>query len=239
MKSIIDIITSIDTHSPNLNPTVIYNEGWMTRLLVNQSLKEKTIFSGLDFGEITNWTSEALISSPFVRAPKFREGYTHADIALGDFEADYKNRGEIIIHDTAKVFGIIEAKMGSNLSKRTTHFDNYNQASRNLACICSQTYNKNCKIFFIVAAPRPKFKEHEIEKQIDLKSMIQQIRNRFNVYSDDFKSKQNMELIIAKAESCLVQTISFEEWIEAIVTPDSKQFLQDFYNKAKAWNRIK
>ncbi len=239
MKSIIDIISSIETNSPNLNPTVIYNEGWMTRILVNQSLKEKTKLPGLDFGEIINWTSEALISSPFVQAPKFKEGYTHADIALGHFKVDYQNRGEIIINDSAKVFGIIEAKMGSNLSQRTKHFDNYNQASRNLACICNQTYNKNCKIFFIVAAPSTKLIEHEIEKQIDLNNMIQQIRNRFNVYSDDYKSKQNMDLIIAKAESCLVQTISFENWIERIVTPDSKTYLQDFYDKAKKWNRIK
>ena len=239
MQNIIDIIKSIDSDFPNVNPTEIYNEGWMTRLLINQSIKEKTKLNGLDFSKISNWTSEALISSPFVQAYQHREGYTHADMALGDFAVDYEKRGEIIISDSAKIFGIIEAKMGSDLSKGTKHFSDYNQASRNLACISSQTYDKNCEIFFIVVAPQIKLVEHEIDKQIDLQSMIHQIKERFKEYSDSFKSAQNMDLILSKAETCTVKAWSYEEWIKAIVSSDSKEFLSDFYRKAKKWNRIR
>ena len=35
------IIDSIDQEQPNLNPTQIYNEGWMTRLLVKFSIEDK------------------------------------------------------------------------------------------------------------------------------------------------------------------------------------------------------
>ena len=239
MQSIIEIIKSIDTDFPNVNPTELYNEGWMTRLLTSQSFNEKTKLEGLDFGKIINWTSEALISSPFVKAVESREGYTHADIALGDFKVDYEKRGEIIILDKAKIFGIIEAKMGSNLSKGTKHFSDYNQASRNLACICSQTYNKECEIFFIVVAPHKQLLKHKIEKQINLQFMIQQIKERFKNYLESFKSSQNMNLILSKAETCVVRALSYEEWIEAIVNSDSKDFIKDFYMKAKKWNRIK
>lgn len=238
MKSIIDIISTIDTGFPNINPTIIYNEGWMSRLLVNQSLKERTQLKGIDFGEIVHWTSEALIASPFTSAETFREGYTHADIALGDFEVDYVKRGEISIPNSANIFGIIEAKMGSNLSQGTTHFKNYNQASRNLACICSQTFGIDCKIFFVVVAPKIKLINHAIAKQIELDYMIQQILNRFGVYSDRFKSEHHMEQIIEKARTCYVLSISYEEWIEAIIDSEAKGFIMNFYDKAKKWNRI-
>jgi hypothetical protein len=240
MQNIIDIINSIDSEFSNINPTLIYNEGWMTRLLVRQSLKEKIKLKSLNFGDISNWTSEALISSPFIKAKTYREGYTHADIALGDFNVNYENRGEIIISDNAKIFGIIEAKMGSDLSKKTANTINYNQASRNLACIASKTYNKkDCSIFFSVVAPEVKLKEYKIDIQIDLKTMIQEIKYRFNPYENDFKSSQNMDSLIYKAETCDVWAMSYEEWIDCLANSEEKEYLIDFYEKAKKWNRIK
>jgi len=41
MKSIVDIIKTIDTENPGINPTVIYNEGWMTRF-TNQYKKKSS-----------------------------------------------------------------------------------------------------------------------------------------------------------------------------------------------------
>jgi len=240
MKHISDIIKSIDSDFPNVNPTNIYNEGWMTRLLISQSLKEKTKLKGFDFSKISNWTSEALISSPFIKADQYPEGHTHADIALGDFNVDFEKSGKIFIPDNAKIFGIIEAKMGSILSKGTKHFKDYNQASRNLACISSQTYNnKECEIFFIVVAPEIILLKNKIEKQIDLQNMIVQIKERFREYSDSFKLSRNMDSIISKAETCTVKSWSYEDWIDAIENPDSKEYLSSFYGKAKKWNRIK
>lgn len=239
MQDFIDVINSIDSNFPKVNPTVIYNEGWMTRILVNQSIKEKTILKGLDFGRIANWTSEALISSPFISADKSREGYTHADIALGDFKVNYESRGEILILDNAKIFGIIEAKMSSSLSRGTKNAVNYNQASRNLVCMASLTYNKDCDIFFSVVAPETKLKEHDIDKQIDLENMIQQIKSRFVEYSDEFKSNRKMDLIISKARTCKVWSMSYEEWIESLIDAKSKVYLKEFYMKAKKWNRLR
>jgi len=86
MKDVIEIIQSIDTDTIHLNPTTFYNKGWMIRLLVKKSIEEKKTVGTINFADISNWTSEGLISSPFVSAPFNREGYTHADIALGDFK---------------------------------------------------------------------------------------------------------------------------------------------------------
>ena len=230
MKNLLEIINTLDSNKPNINPTEIYNEGWMTRLLVYESIIEKIKLRDIDFKSISYWTSEALISSPFVKTKKYKEGYTHADMALGDFSVDFTERGEIKISKSAKVFGIIEAKMGSNLSPGTTHFKDYNQASRNLACIAYNTRNIKCEIFFYVVAPEKKLIEHEIKKQIDLKTMLDQISFRFKEYSEEFKKEQQMDLIISKARQCKVQTISYEEWLEKFTDYNYPQNLDNRYS---------
>lgn len=233
------IIDRIDSKFSHINPTQIYNEGWLTRLLTSQSVIEKTKLNEIDFGEIKNWTSEALISSPFIKVTEFKEGYTHPDIALGDFVVDYEKRGEIILSNNAKLFGVIEAKMQSDLAIRTKNFKNYNQVTRSIVCICNQTYNiDNCNIFFTVVAPKCKIKSNKITNQLNHDTIINQIEERFNVYSKNSETYKIKNLIISKAESCVVIAINYEDWIESIVDNDSKVFLNHFYNRTKKWNKI-
>ncbi|MGZ2371544.1 hypothetical protein ACXR6G_17320 [Ancylomarina sp. YFZ004] len=233
-----DIISTIDISTenntiPNINPTEIYNEGWMTRLLVYTSIKQGLkINDCLDFTNLTQWSSEGLISSQFVNANKNREGYTHADMTLGDFEIDYSKRGQITVCDNAKIFGIIEAKMGSNLSQGTTHAKDYNQASRNLACISYNT-KKSCKTFFSVLAPKSMIKHHSIVKQTDGVEMITQIKNRYTLSDMIIDSD-----LIDRCNNCEIIVYSYEEWIELIDSPD-KEYVQRFYDNCKKWNKIK
>ena len=242
MNSIIEIIKSIDSPAPGINPTEIYNEGWMTRLLVYYSIQDKLTINSIDFSKITNWCSEAVISSPFLqryRGDKLAEGFTHADMTIGDFTVDFVNRGEIKIKKTAKLFGIIEAKMGSNLSKGTKNAPDYNQASRNLACIASKTFHiENCKTFFSIAAPENRIEYHEIRKQIDLQNIISQIEKRFHEYPSSFRQEKNMDRILKKAAKTEIWHISYEEWIKRFTKPESISQLSDFYEKAKKWNRL-
>ena len=118
-----DKISALNYLSEGINPTIIYNEGWMIRLLVIESMIEKLKINKVDFGLLArkNWSSEALITSPFVETKENREGYTHADIILGDFSVNYNERGDVKLNDSPDVLGIIEAKMGSNLSQGTSN----------------------------------------------------------------------------------------------------------------------
>lgn len=231
MQTIIDVIKSIESNNSNINPTQIYNEGWMTRILMIQSIKEKIIFKDINFANI-NWTSEALISSPFINTKLNREGYTHADIAFGDFKVDFKESGKITILDNAKIFGIIEAKMKSGLSKETKNFKKYNQASRSLLCIGKNTYDKNCKTFLIIVVPLCRLEK--IKKDTNLEILHSQIDNRYIEHIDDIYSRE----IIKKAKNCKIMVWSYEEWIEAIADSDSKKYLNDFYKKTLIWNRL-
>ncbi len=237
MQSIIDIIKTVESKNSNINPTIIYNGGWMLRLLIQQSITVHLIVHGLDFSKIKNWTSEALISSPFIFAKDRREGYTHADAALGDFEVDYSKRGEIIVAKNASIFGIIEAKMGSNLSQGTTHAKNYNQASRNITCIAHNTrcYSA-CETFFFIAAPSEQLLKYKIQKQLD--KSIDQIEHRFLAYLEDDSVTDNMDTILYIADKMSKKVISFEEWLGAIQDQNAKEDLQDFYCECLKWNKV-
>ncbi|NME70942.1 hypothetical protein [Flammeovirga aprica] len=232
-KATVNSISSTST-IPFVNPTEIYNEGWMTRFLVHYSLQQKIkIGSLIDFGKIKNATSEGLISSPFVKAEINREGYTHADMALGDFSVNYEERGEITVEKNASIFGIIEAKMKSNLSKGTTHAPDYNQASRNIVCIAHNTPREDCDTFFIVVAPEKMIKHHQTKEQLKASVVNSQIENRFEISELDVD-----EQIMQSVSRCKTAVLSYEEWIEYFKDKDLKDELGAFYKECLKWNRV-
>ena len=242
MKEISQIIRTIETSNSNVNPTEICNEGWMTRLLVYYSIQEKIKVKEIDFKSIKNWTSEALLSSPFVKVSSNREGYTHTDMALGDFIVDYEKRGQIMVNPDAKQFGVIEAKMKSPLSRRTSNAKDYNQASRNITCIAHNT-NFDCKTFFYVALPETKLPKKNragfsISDFIAKDEIKKQIKDRLSPYSTNGIDKINDVDIIAKVEKCTVGIITYEEWIELFNDTKIKETLNVFYDNCKKWNKL-
>lgn len=238
MKRILGIIQSINSgKTPKINPTIIFNEGWMTRLLVELSIQRGLKVNKFDFSQFKNWTSEALISSPFIQAPHTKEGYTHVDIAIGDFIIDYKTRGELQIDSTAENFGIIEAKMRSNLSQATKNASYYNQATRNIVCIAKNTLDIDCKTFFAVAAPKKIIKSYKFDNQIELGNVLDQLNIRFSGYDNQFRDLSREKEINNKIKSMTIFTISYEEWIDAFSGKHKKE-LESFYKKTLLWNRL-
>jgi hypothetical protein len=261
MKVLFEIIQTISKGGAKVNPTEIYNEGWMTRLLIHCSVREKLTLRNeegedmIDFGSISNWTSEALISSPFVKAKNKREGYTHADMVLGDFKVNFQkgsqddstkgeNKGLIKVDPKANIFGIIEAKMGSPLSKGTKHAENYNQAVRTVACIIYNTINySNCDTFFYVVAPKEKIftkkeAKREWTKMLEIDNIKENLKDRFNIHNNKNDKIENEKLIIERTSNCRVGVISYEYWIEQITNKKAKKELETFYEDCKKWNKI-
>lgn len=242
MIEILEIIKTIETSNVNVNPTQIYNEGWMTRLLVYYSIKEKIYLKEIDFSLIKNWTSEGLLSSPFVKANIYREGYTHADIVLGDFIVNYEDGGLINVLPEAKYFGVIEAKMKSPLSKGTSNALDYNQASRNVTCIANNT-NLDCTTFFYVVRPKPKlYVKGRVPKCLSVNvnnvKINEEIRGRFLHHNSKNESIDNENDIIKKADKCIVGIITYEEWIELFKNDDIREILEKFYKNCIKWNKL-
>lgn len=241
IQTIANILNRCHNSTTNISPTILYNEGWMTRLLVSVSIDAKVYIQNIDFGKIQNWYSEGLLSSPFLartRTDTLAEGYTHADMALGDFAVDSSNRGDISIKGSDGIFGVIEAKMGSKLSAGTKNAPSYNQASRNLACIAFNTLSKNHDIFFFVVAPERKIEEHEIKKQVNLKVMLDQIANRFDSYDQNSSVYPLKQKVLERASACTCSVISYESWLDTLTNHSVFSSLVEFKDRCYAFNRI-
>ena len=117
-------------------PTEVYNEGNLLALVLD-ALDRSDAPHPLAPMAGARWYREALLASPF--APRFRgdplgEGWTHADAVVGHF-AVRAGRGDLQPHADARQLVVIEAKLGSPLSKGTTRAPTYDQAARNVACL--------------------------------------------------------------------------------------------------------
>lgn len=213
----------------------------MTRLLVECSIEEKISLENIDFGRINNWYSEGLLSSPFlarIRGDCLAEGYTHTDIALGDFFVDSAKRGDISIKGHDGIFGVIEAKLGSRLSVGTKNAPSYNQASRNLACIAFNTRSTTHKIFFAVVAPEKKIDEHGIREQVSLHVMLNQIADRFDSYNHDSDVYAMKDQVIGRAKECMCGVISYETWLDKLSYHSDHSSLMEFKEQCYRFNRI-
>lgn len=241
IENVSAILSRCSTAGTNISPTILYNEGWMTRLLVEVSIDAQLKLADIDFDNIGYWYSEGLLSSPFLarsRQDNLAEGYTHADMALGDFRVDSANRGDITIEGASGVFGVIEAKMGSQLSAGTKNAVEYDQASRNLACIAFNTLSTEYRIFFGVVAPRKKIEENEMDLQVSVSRMVEKIARRFDMYDVDSEVHALKERVLDRAQRCSCFVISYESWIDALANHNAHADLEDFKNQCYRFNRI-
>ena len=137
---ILQLLKNADQPGSNIPPTLLYNEGWMLRIILQEIKNKKIIHSDLSFQDNNvDWFSEALLPSPFkarTRGDKHSETWTHADGVVGKFNiGGQKNKGGLALKDSCDFFYVTEAKMYSKLSAGTTNSKNYNQAARYVACI--------------------------------------------------------------------------------------------------------
>jgi len=227
MKDLMDSI--LNSKVENINPTIIYNEGWMVHLLVYYSIKYGIAINDLKFDEINNWTSESLISSPFIKVKDNPEGYTHVDIAFGDFTVDFESRGEIKINEVPKTFGIIEAKMG------TKNATEYNQAIRNIACMLHNIKDDDCEIYFWVVAPQKTIDKYGFKYQIARDKVVKQLEERFKLSKVDDSNFNKMKNRIENKIN--IKLVTYEEWIEEF-DGEIKGKLSKFYENCKKFNRI-
>jgi hypothetical protein len=242
IETVSKILEKCNTNERNISPTLLYNEGWMIRLLVSASVDFNIRLEHIDFGKIKHWYSEGLLSSPFspeARSDKRAEGFTHADMALGDFSIKAEDRGDISVDSSDGVFGVIEAKMGSKLSLGTKNAPNYNQASRNLACIAFNTLETKHDIFFSVVAPKAKIEEHGIRDIVNIPFMLKQITDRFDSYDKSSKAYSYRDQVLARAKQCKCMVISYESWIEEFTDTDVRTKLEKFLEFCYEYNRIK
>ena len=119
-------------------PTELYNEGWLLRVALDWFSTDGPSESQFSLSPGATWYSEGRLASRFLArssSDKKAEGFTHADGTIGHFSVSPGESSEIVPTADATQLVVIEAKLGSPLSPRTTNAPGYDQAARTAACL--------------------------------------------------------------------------------------------------------
>jgi hypothetical protein len=187
-EHILQMMNKLDTGQPNMPPTLLYNEGWLLRIILDWYSKSQSDKNLINFFPGAKWYSEGLLSSIFLpnrRGDRVGEAYTRADGVLGHFSVGNAGKGDIILANPYRQFVVIEAKLFSKIASGTKNAPGYNQVARNIACmanvIYSATNSNNAEITglkdlgFYLLAPDAQLKEDISFIKYTEKSFIKQV----------------------------------------------------------------
>jgi hypothetical protein len=162
LNRVFRILESAGTSDSPILPTLLYEEGWLLRLVLSIAAE------GVDclpfrFAAESRWFSEPRLYSAFL--PRFQgdpvaETHSHADGAVGHISVGLDSRSGLTLSACGSQFAIIEAKINSPLSAGTTRAKYFDQAARNVACMaetirrCGQPLDRWESVGFYVFAPQ-------------------------------------------------------------------------------------
>jgi len=251
IERISKLLESAHTDAAVFPPTILYNEGWMLRIVLSlQSEGIKCL--PINFQPGAKWFSEALIDSPFL--PRFRgaplaEGLTHLDGAIGHFDIRPGTKTGIVLRTDSTQFVAIEAKMFSPLSKGTKNAPNYDQAARIVACIAWEISNLSRtprrlasaeefeSLGFYVIAPREQIREDVFSSQVSKSSIKRKVEHRIDAYSDDPLMRPILKVwyddsFIPTLERIDIRCVPWETVMDKI----DETAIQNFYTRCLKFN---
>lgn len=235
--------------SENQPKTLIYNEGWMLRLIL-QAAQEGYLPDY--FPEKIKWFAEGQLRSPFGRKKGTPyEKNTHADGVVGDITTDNETKSAIELDSNAKHFCVYEAKMFSGLSPGTKNAPGYNQAARTIACMAhtlekaEQFPHELETVGFFVIAPQAQIKKGIFDDAIDPDSIREAVDNRIAQFSDDahkvleeWQRKWFEPLLLKMTDQESLTCIAWEALLEVLSKNQSKYYegINQFYSDCKSHN---
>lgn len=232
--------------------TIIYNEGWLLRLVLDWFSRQSQSDHLLDFEADARWFSEALLPSQFsarVRGDRLAEGWTHADGVVGHVTIGDRALANTALRPGATQFVVTEAKIFSPLSIRVTNAPDYDQAARNVACIAEILRQANRKpdqfssLGFFVIAPAEQIALKIFNSQMSKDSIEKKVRARISQYTSPDRERKDDWLqnwFLPTLHQAKVDCLSWEQLTADIQARDSDFALAfaDFYSDCLRYNRI-
>jgi len=263
IERVAEMLAACKANDTRLSPTMLYNEGWMLRLVLDwfERRGDDIADHALCIPSTCSWYSEAQLTSQFRprhRGDNLGEGNTHADGVIGQFdigrkdEADLcKSKGDLGLKTSATHFVVVEAKMFSGLSKGTKRAPEYDQAARNVACIAEvlakfeRRPDQMEKLGFLVLAPDCQIDVGVFNEQMTKKSICDKVKDRMGKYEerDDAEQKKKWfdEWFRPTLDHIDLGVMSWEtvvDYIKKKAQRDGEE-LAEFYQFCKKFNAPK
>jgi hypothetical protein len=230
LKSFLNLLPNINQETPNFPPTILYNEGWLLKLITDWFSISGITDHPLSFPKDGHWFSEASLPSAFL--PRFKgdplaESHTNADGVIGHFMIGTKGKTDLELIPDATHFVVLEAKLYSGLSKGVTHAKYYDQAARSVACIAEvlRRADRKPKSFsqlgFYVLAPQDQIKSRMFSRYLDKQSIKDKVKRRKKPYDREL-DEWFKEWFIPTLEKIEIRSISWEAVLDTINKEDSE-----------------
>jgi hypothetical protein len=245
MQRIADILLTCGTPGSRLPATLLYNEGWMVRLVLDWFAQQAMSDHPLSFAPAADWYTEALLPSAFrprSRGDHLAESRTHADGVIGHIEVGRAGRGDLSLSGAAAQLTIVEAKLFSPLSAGTRRAPGYDQAARNVACIAEVVRRAEIRspvsLAFVVLAPAEHIQIDPSFRWADKGSIEAKVRARAAAY-DGAVDRWVTETFLPVLEAVRIAMLSWESVIEYIGERDAEAGHQigGFYSACLDHNR--
>ena len=188
------LLEACATESPPFPPTLLYNEGWLLRLVMDWFARQDLQDHLLSPLPGARWFSEALLPSAFLPRPQgdpLAESWTHADGAIGHFTVGGETKTGLSLLPDASQILILEAKLFSPLARGVAHASYFDQAARTVACVAEilQRAGRHpgdlSRLGFYVLAPQSQIDAGAFTRQMDRDSIRAKVQRRVAAYNGE------------------------------------------------------
>lgn len=233
MTSVIDNIARILSDHSVVLPTLMYNEGWLLRIVLDWYFRRAKTSPQAIFHKDSRWFSEGRLSSQFLarfRGDKLAEAHTSADGIVGHFEI--VQRSEIRPSRNAKQLLILEAKLSSKLSTGTRRAPGYDQAARSVACLAHISDEAGLSpgdfsnYGFNVIVPHKRLSDFTALTAKD--SIKRKVEDRVTAFGSEKLVWYN-ETFLPHLEAMDVRVIKWENLLDDMESKGAERKYRDFY----------
>jgi len=230
---------------PRFPPTVLYNENWMLRLVLDRLVASGTS-SLVPVVPGANWYSEALLPSAFFarfRGDPLAESYTHADGVVGHFRIGGNGKGDLVLSPEAAQLTVIEGKMFSRLSPGVSNAGYFDQAARNVACIAQVLCASKLppadvgRLSFHLVAPEAQIAGGVFGNLVTRESIERKVRRRVAEYEGE-RDEWLERWFLPTLDHVEVGVVSWEDVLDEIAAEDGEfgGELEEFYRTCVRFN---
>jgi hypothetical protein len=246
IQAIYALIDATESEPHRFPPTLLYNEGWMLRLVLDWFNTHETQGHPLSFRPGATWFSEALLPSPFRarhRGDRRAETRTHADGIIGHIAIGTAGKADVELLPNAKHFVAVEAKVHSPLKGGTRNAPTFDQAARSVACIAEVLSRAGRRpeqmdsLAFLVAAPQANLDKGAIAAKLEKSSIEAAVRSRAQAFSPELDLWLE-QWFRPTLERITILPLSWERLISDIRGLDEAtgEALDTFYKKCLEYN---
>jgi len=221
MDLLSELISSFDPSTPHFRPTEIYNENWLMKLVFAQASSIADATFPLGFLPGSTWFSEGLLPTAFKarhQGDPLSEARTNADGAIGQIRIGAKAKADLELESHATQFTVVEAKVGSPLSKGTSNARYFDQAARNVACMAEviaragKEPSNFDRLEFIVLAPEYSIEKGTFSEEMSRSSIEGKVRKRVDAYEKELDEWFD-ESFTPLLDAIELRTLSWEDSI--------------------------